>query len=414
LVNHIRVIQALGLTPEDLESQTKMNGMTIKGCWVDPIEGTSTSPGEPKFCLVLDEEWIVLHGNDALARWLGHEEPRELRGRPLAEFLTVASRSKLAALRRRLADGELVATDLFLRRVDGESVLARFQWFPPGILGPTQDRVVGLGQSAQPAKELLEQIEDLKREREAQLTRLRRLNARLERRNADLRAISHMIHHDVSNALNTIHLKGYLLPRQSADQVGRVAQEIQEYCQHIARVMSGFVALADLEQVLLHAEQIDLAAVLTEVLPRVLTHWSTVPYRLDTCWDAPTVWADPNHLRQVFENLLSNAFKYRDPSRSALELRLSSAPGPEDGHVILTFADNGLGIPADRQATVFDLFTRAHPTVSVGRGVGLAIVQRLVEANGGAITLESRPGVGTTFRVTLPAAPGEVSLEGLN
>ena len=120
--------------------------------------------------------------------------------------------------------------------------------------------------------------------------------------------------------------------------------------------------------------------------------------------DAPTmVLGDAEQLDRVLVNLVSNAVKYSPPG-STVRVVLDR----NGGDVVVTCADEGYGISRADQANLFhEFFRSADPSVraSSGTGLGLAIVQRIVAHHGGRIELESQLGVGSTFRVILPAAP---------
>jgi signal transduction histidine kinase len=121
----------------------------------------------------------------------------------------------------------------------------------------------------------------------------------------------------------------------------------------------------------------------------------------------PAAWGDPTAVEQVFANLLANAVNYLDPGRPGrIEVGALDAGEAGDGAPRLRtyfVKDNGLGIPEAHQPKLFLAFQRLHPEVAKGEGIGLAIVRRAVERHGGEIRVESRPGEGSTFFVTLPA-----------
>ena len=113
----------------------------------------------------------------------------------------------------------------------------------------------------------------------------------------------------------------------------------------------------------------------------------------------PDVQYVRSNLRIILLNLLSNALKYRHPDRRP-EVTVRSYQ--QDASPVIEVQDNGLGINMERYGSeLFHLFRRFHPQASEGTGVGLFLVNRLVQHAGGHITVESEEGVGTTFRVSL-------------
>jgi len=107
------------------------------------------------------------------------------------------------------------------------------------------------------------------------------------------------------------------------------------------------------------------------------------------------------NLRSILYNLVSNAIKYRSPDRPA-EVQVSTYP--EGEYVVLQVKDNGLGIKKQQQHKLFTMFRRLHNHVE-GTGIGLYIVKRIIENNGGRIEVESELDEGTTFRVYFKQVP---------
>jgi signal transduction histidine kinase len=110
---------------------------------------------------------------------------------------------------------------------------------------------------------------------------------------------------------------------------------------------------------------------------------------------------DPTLLRQLLQNLIGNAVKYRDPARDC-EVEVY-ARRQEDEYVV-TVRDNGIGIPAEQRRRVFEMFARAEAGGTAGHGVGLSTCERIVTRHGGRIWADAAPGVGTTISFTLPVS----------
>ena len=126
--------------------------------------------------------------------------------------------------------------------------------------------------------------------------------------------------------------------------------------------------------------------------------------RLEAIEPIPDVHVDATRVELILINLVSNAIKYSDPAADERWVRIS-AVHEEGGFWRLAVADNGLGIPRELQALVFEEFVRAHPDASDGTGLGLAIAREAVEQIGGSIWLDSRPGEGTTVHFTVVDPP---------
>ena len=130
-----------------------------------------------------------------------------------------------------------------------------------------------------------------------------------------------------------------------------------------------------------------------------------VEFEVDPSPDATHVRADPGALRQIFSNLLSNAFRYT-PAGGRIQVR--SKPSRRAGWVEVAVADTGSGIPARHLDRIFERFYRvdaARSRDAGGTGLGLSIVRHLVEAHGGRVEAASEVDEGTTIRFTLPARP---------
>lgn len=123
----------------------------------------------------------------------------------------------------------------------------------------------------------------------------------------------------------------------------------------------------------------------------------------DLAEDLPALEIDPEAISQALINLLNNAIKY-SPERKSIKVTLRRA----EGRVLLSVADQGIGIPRPEQRRIFEKFYRVETSLvhtTKGSGLGLALVQHITEAHGGRVELVSAPGEGSTFTLALPLPP---------
>lgn len=114
----------------------------------------------------------------------------------------------------------------------------------------------------------------------------------------------------------------------------------------------------------------------------------------------PVVEADPTQMRQLLQNLIGNALKFR---RSEVPPIVAVWAEQTDGHLLLSVADNGIGFDEKYTDRIFQVFQRLHGRAEYeGSGIGLAVCRKIAERHGGSISARSTPGVGSTFAITLP------------
>jgi two-component system sensor histidine kinase KdpD len=127
---------------------------------------------------------------------------------------------------------------------------------------------------------------------------------------------------------------------------------------------------------------------------------------VDVAADLPLVPLDDILIEQVLINLLENAAKHTPPG-TAVHIRAAMA----DGGVLVEVVDTGPGIPPGEESKIFEKFYRGPGAAPRGAGLGLAICRGVVEAHGGRIWAENRPGKGAAFRFTLPLAGSPPDVE---
>jgi signal transduction histidine kinase len=122
--------------------------------------------------------------------------------------------------------------------------------------------------------------------------------------------------------------------------------------------------------------------------------------------DLPTVWADPRRIGQALGNLVKNAIRF-SPARSSVTIRASAI----DHGLRLSVSDEGPGIAAAKEESIFEPYWSEEDTGTPGVGLGLFIVKAIVERHGGKVGVQSQLGHGSTFRFTLPVQAGAGSIE---
>ena len=150
---------------------------------------------------------------------------------------------------------------------------------------------------------------------------------------------------------------------------------------------------------------VDLEAVLEDVLTDLERRIEEADAEIEV-HALPRVSGDASQLRQLFQNLVANAVEYSSDGSPGIVV-----DAERDGEEwIVSVHDNGIGIDPDDQARIFEVFQRLHSREEhPGTGIGLALCKRVVERHGGEIWVESEPGDGSTFSVSLPAVDAPTS-----
>jgi signal transduction histidine kinase len=257
----------------------------------------------------------------------------------------------------------------------------------------TGDELQTLGEAF---NEMAERLEATRAERE-------RLIAELERRNAELERFTYTVSHDLRTPLVTVRGFVDLLEKDVAasrpDQVAGDLSRIRSATATMETLLRELLELSRVGRVINPPETVSLAVLARQAASLLHEPLRAACARVEIQEDLPAVHGDRNRLLEVLQNLIENAAKFRDGRREPL-IEVGSRPGP-DGPVLFV-RDNGIGIEPSYHGRVFTLFERLDPNVE-GTGVGLALVQRIVEVHGGRVWVESEGlGRGSTFCFTLP------------
>ena len=242
------------------------------------------------------------------------------------------------------------------------------------------------------------------------IERRRRLEARqrhligeLELRNAELERFSYTVSHDLKSPLITI--KGFLGLLEKDLAAGREADVKAEIAQlhatadRMRELVAGLLELSRVGHAAGAAETVSLDEVAHEVVAQMPAGPNGDDVRIDIAPNLPLVTANRGQLREVLQNLVENAVKFR---RRDVEARIEIGAKGHGDRVVCYVRDNGIGVDAAHHERIFGLFNRLDPTRD-GTGIGLALVRRIVEESGGSVWVESAGvGRGSAFYFTLP------------
>lgn len=255
-----------------------------------------------------------------------------------------------------------------------------------GDLGHTFDRMAdNLQSSALEARQLIEQLSD---------------------KNAELERFAYTVSHDLKTPLVTI--KGFLgmvqkdLQEDKHERIERDFEFIASATDTMAQLLEDLLQLSRIGRVVNESEALGLTDVFHQVARIMDIQISSSGASLNVQEDMPQVYGDRQRLAEVAQNLLENALKF---SREAAIPKVSVSARPEGDLVICCVEDNGIGIEPEFQDQVFGLFNRLDQSYE-GTGIGLTLVQRIIEVHNGKIWIES-PGKdkGARLCFSLPAVP---------
>ncbi|GAB4010320.1 hypothetical protein GCM10028808_20780 [Spirosoma migulaei] len=319
--------------------------------------------------------------------------------------------------KKSLADGStFVVENRYRRGADG-----MYRWHLNRAL-PIRDEAgeiqlwVGTATDIHEQKQLATKLEQ---QVQARTEQLMASNHDLRRSNENLEKFAYIASHDLQEPLRKIQSFGDLLKNQYTDQLG-------EGLDHLERMQSAASRMSLLIKDLLTFSRIStrqeatMSVPLNQVVAGVLDDLEVAAkqtgahIQVDTL---PTVSGDESQLRQLFQNLLSNALKFQKPGitpsiQIQAEQVVASAlpPAVKPARLAVAYhqikvSDNGIGFDEKYIDRIFQVFQRLHSRNEyAGTGIGLAICEKVVANHGGAITAVSQPGQGATFTIYLPVS----------
>jgi signal transduction histidine kinase len=220
--------------------------------------------------------------------------------------------------------------------------------------------------------------------------------------------------HELRTPLLALKTSIALLKRSelSPERYHEIVDTMQQETERLIRMTSDFLDLARLEsgRARIELSHFDLGRLVRECVDIVSAQAAERGITIEHAQENYEVIGDRGKLKQVLLNLLTNAIKY-NRDRGRVEILSRVVERSRERFVELAVRDTGYGISKDNQRMMFQKFYRSADTAGFtqGTGLGLAIAKHIIEAHGGAIWLESEPGIGSTFYITIPASNQAVS-----
>jgi len=246
------------------------------------------------------------------------------------------------------------------------------------------------------------------RERKRAEAELRATLTQLEQSNRELEDFAYVASHDLQEPLRKIQAFGDLLKTKHGAALDAQGRDYIERMQAAAKRMQVLINdLLSFSRVTTKGQPfvpVDLGAIAREVAHdlELRTHEAGAEMIIG---ELPAIEADPLQMRQLLQNLASNALKFHRPG---VPPRVEIRGDASDGRAEITVSDNGIGFDEKYADRIFTMFERLHARSRYeGTGIGLAICRKIAHRHGGEIRARSTPGEGSTFTVTLPARHAE-------
>jgi PAS domain S-box-containing protein len=235
---------------------------------------------------------------------------------------------------------------------------------------------------------------------------LKQTQARLEQSNQELESFAYVASHDLQEPLRKIQTFGERLKKVSGETMGPEGLDYLERMQGAAsrmrRLIDDLLTFARLSSQAQPFTRVDLESLAREVLGDLETAIERAGATV-TLGELPTLEADPTQLRQLLQNLVSNALKFRRED-VAPTISIQATVDEQTQQCELRVEDNGIGFEEKYAESIFNVFQRLHGRGSKyeGTGIGLAICRKIAERHGGSIRAQSSPGNGAAFIASLP------------
>ncbi|NUQ63419.1 MAG: PAS domain S-box protein [Pirellulales bacterium] len=355
--------------------------------------------------ITINHEGVITEFNRAAESTFGHARDRVLGTRP-SEILFPPSKSE--GFQNRI-DRYLEAHEgsMLGQRVEVTAVRADGATFPA-------EMAMTIGQQrGLPVMTFFVRDISLRKKAEEEQARYA---AELERSNRELEQFAYVASHDLQEPLRKIRTFADRLQTRSQEALDDSSREcldrIQDAAERMQRLINALLTLSRVTTKGHEFVRVDLAQIAAEVVSDLEVQIEASDALVEI-GKLPSIQADPVQMRQLFQNLIGNALKFRRPEEPPVirvhgrfitprEQRSQGSAADEKCRIVVE--DNGIGFEDEYAERIFGVFQRLHPRdVYEGTGIGLAICRKIVERHGGTISAQSKPGEGSSFVVVLPA-----------
>jgi PAS domain S-box-containing protein len=369
----------------------------------------------PDFIYAKDREGKFVLNNPAHAKDLGAASPAEMKGKTDFDYFPRELAGQFFADEQKIiTTGEPVINQEQYKARPGASASEKMWSLSSKVLWRDRNgEILGTAGVTRDIHEFKLTQEALRKtERAVRLSeeRLRRSGAQLEASNRELQDFAYVASHDLQEPLRKIVVFGERLKDRCSETMAPEPRDYIERMQKAAARMQILINdLLTFSRLTTKANAftlVKLTQIAQEVREDLEGRIEQVKGRVEI-GELPDLMADGLQMRQLLQNLIGNALKFRRPEAAPLVQVTARKRQDHVGLEVceLTVADNGIGFDEKYLDRIFNVFQRLHSRSEYeGTGMGLAIVRKIVLHHGGTVTAKSRPGHGSTFVVTLPMA----------
>ncbi len=344
----------------------------------------------------VDRNWQITDWNPQAETTFGWTKAEAL-GRPLSTIVPRHLRKQYARMvekRFEKGDNNVLRANYELQAVNNEGKQFPIEFVVFKIKEDLDYLFCAFVRDISEHKRLNEELERIVGERTERLTQS----------NEELKQFAKIASHDLQEPLRAVQGFANLLKENTQGKLDPDSEEFVDFILDGTRRMQNLIQAVLTHSSIIKSEGTYYETKCNDVIEDVLTNLSALIKETEASLDIdslPDVAVERSHLVQLFQNLISNALKYRNKNKPPhIEIKVDSS----GDYWLFSVRDNGIGMDPRYTEKVFDMFARLHGKNEYsGTGMGLAICKRIVTSHGGSISVESQPGEGSIFLFTLPA-----------